>query len=337
MATMVTTKDIKISFYELNKILEKLNSAYTMINEKYGEDEAKLFEAGFWDKLKTGASKVGSSIGKAAGSVTNLGNQAIDTAKQGIDSVKQGVNKAYQKGMELGNQALDSIKNIAGKVSDYFSQVWTSIVNAPEAFWNKMKEGWDTVADQFIKMKETAGDKFQLNVGLILQDLNKKLCRKLRELTGDMQMGPYAIARKRPDAFKGKYLKFKGTLQAVAQELIKSQYNDAKEFGQKLLNSLKEGAADVGIFILGLIIAPFYIAGWAGKKLFNLGLDFGKSVEGFIKTAKQEVPQIWGEFKTGVKTGYQEKTNPNEHKILKFKEFVNEKKKIEEKEEEKKK
>jgi len=342
-----TTKDIRTAFFELRNILEKANTSYYMINEKYGEDQAKLFEAGFWDKLKTGASKVGSFFGKTAGSATNIGKSAVAGVKQAADTVAGGVKQAvgnvvdktklaYQKGAELGNKALDAVKNVAGKISDFFGKAWEGLMNAPEAFWNKMKEGWNTVADEFVKLKETAGDKFQLNVGLILEDLNKKLCKKLRELTGDKQMGDYAIARKRPSDFKGKYAKFSGTLEAVAKELVNSKSQEAKEFGQKLLESLKQGSQDVGMFLLGLIVAPFYAIGWAGKKLFNLGMDFGQSVEGFIKTAKTEVPEIWNEFKSGVKTGYQEKTAPTnpptnptptaENKILRFKEFVNERK-----------
>lgn len=333
---VTTTKDIRTAFFELRNILEKANTSYYMINEKYGEDQAKLFEAGFWDKLKTGASKVGSFLGKTAGATTNLGKSAVAGVKQATDTIVDQTKLAYKKGAELGNKALDSIKNIAGKISDFFGSAWDGIMNAPEAFWNKMKEGWNTVADEFVKLKETASDKFQLNVGLILEDLNKKLCRKLRELTGDKQMGNYAIARKRPSDFKGKYAKFSGTLEAVAKELVNSKSQEAKEFGQKLLESLKQGSQDVGMFLLGLIVAPFYAIGWAGKKLFNLGMDFGQSVEGFIKTAKTEVPEIWNEFKSGVKTGYQEKTEPAvpptnptptaENKILRFKEFVNERK-----------
>jgi len=304
----ITTKDITLAFYEFEKILEKLNSSYYLINEKYGEDQAKLFEAGFWDKIKAGAGKVGSAIGSAAGSVKNVASTA------------------YNKGKELGHQAINAIGEISNKVAGYFSQAYQWVANAPEKFWNNIKDGWNTVTDQIAKMKETVGDKFQLNVGLILEDLNKKLCKKLRELMEDQQMGDYAIARKRPADFKGKYEKFKGTLKAVAQELIKSKYEDAKEFGHKLLETLENVGVGIGIFLLGVIIAPFYLVGWAGKKLFNLGIDFAMVVDNFVKTAKVEIPQVWDEFKIGVKTGYQDtQQKPNEKKLLRFSDFVNEK------------
>ena len=308
----ITRNDIRLAFSEFEKILEKLNSSYYLINEKYGEDQAKLFEAGFWDKIKSGAGKVGSAIGTASGSVKNVASTA------------------YNKGKELGQQAITAIGEISNKIAGYFSQAYQWVANAPEKFWNNIKDGWNTVTAQIAKMKETAGDKFQLNVGLILEDLNKKLCRKLRELMGDQQMGDYNIARKRPADFKGKYEKFKGTLKAVAQELIKSKYEDAKEFGHKLLETLENVGVGVGIFLLGIIIAPFYLVGWAGKKLFDLGIDFGMVVDKFVKTAKQELPQVWGEFKTGVKTGYQDTQHkpapvqPNEKKLLNFSDFINE-------------
>ena len=309
----ITRNDIRLAFSEFEKILEKLNSSYYLINEKYGEDQAKLFEAGFWDKIKSGAGKVGSAIGTAAGSVKNVASTA------------------YNKGKELGQQAITVIGEISNKIAGYFSQAYQWVANAPEKFWNNIKDGWNTVTAQIAKMKETAGDKFQLNVGLILEDLNKKLCRKLRELMGDQQMGDYAIARKRPADFKGKYEKFKGTLKAVAEELIKSKYEDAKEFGNKLLETLENVGVGVGIFLLGVIIAPFYLVGWAGKKLFDLGIDFGLVVDKFVKTAKLELPQVWDEFKTGVKTGYQDTqqkpapVQPNEKKLLRFSDFINEK------------
>jgi len=308
----ITRNDIRLAFSEFEKILEKLNSSYYLINEKYGEDQAKLFEAGFWDKIKSGAGKVGSAIGTAAGSVKNVASTA------------------YNKGKELGQQAITAIGEISNKIAGYFSQAYQWVANAPEKFWNNIKDGWNTVTAQIAKMKETAGDKFQLNVGLILEDLNKKLCRKLRELMGDQQMGDYAIARKRPADFKGKYEKFKGTLKAVAEELIKSKYEDAKEFGNKLLETLENVGVGVGIFLLGVIIAPFYLVGWAGKKLFDLGIDFGLVVDKFVKTAKLELPQVWDEFKTGVKTGYQDTqqkpapVQPNEKKLLRFSDFINE-------------
>jgi ribosomal protein S17E len=352
----ITTRDIRIAFYELGRILEKLNNTVLLINEKYGENQGKLFEAGFWDRLKTGAGKVGSAIGGAAGSVKNIGTTAVDRTKQAvstaIDKTKQVATSAYDKGKQLGQQAVTAIGEIANKVAGYFSQAFQWISEQPEAFWNKVKEGWDNVADQIAKMKETAGDKFQLNVGLILEDINKKLCKKLRELTNDKQMGAYAIARKRPSDFKGKYAKFKGTFQAVGQELVKSKYAAAKEFGQKLLDSLEQGAEDVFYFTLGLILVPFYAVGWVAKKLMVLGIDFGHVVEEFIKTAKVELPEVWSEFKGGVKTGYQEKTEPatvpttepaapvtpapaTERTILRFADFVNEKKKLKKKDREK--
>lgn len=337
----ITTRDIRISFYELERILEKLNTSYYKINEKYGKDEAKLFEAGFWDRLKSGAGKIGSAIGGVAGSIKNTATDAITGVKKfrsdvatGVKDlatdIKTGVKTAYDKGKELGQQALTAINDIANRVGGYFSQAFEWISKQPEAFWNKIKEGWNTVADQISKMKETAGDKFQLNVGLILEDINKKLCRKLRELMNDKQMSDYAIARKRPSEFFGKYAKFKGTLQAVAKELIKSEYKNAKEFGQKLLNTMEQGAIDVGLFLIGIIIAPFYLVGWATKKLMVLGIDFAKVVDDFIKTAKTELPEVWSEFKTGVKTSYEDTTKPTgESRILRFDDFVNERNKKE--------
>ena len=314
----ITTRDIRISFYELGRILEKLNNTVLSVNEKYGEETGKLFEAGFWDTLKSGAGKVGSAIGKSAGVVKNVATTA------------------YNKGKELGQDALNVIKEIGSKIEGWVSQAWQFVMNSPENFWNKIKEGWDTVSTQLLKLKETAGDKFQLNVGLILEDVNKKLCKKLRQLTGDKQMAGYSIARTLPKDFAGKYAKFSGTLQAVAKEMLKSGVEEVKELGQKLL----DGTVTLGVFLMILIIAPFYAAGWATNKLMNAGIAFATVVEKFIQTAKTEVPEIWGEFKTGVKTGYdttQQKPatepsttpTPSENvRILKFAEFVNEKKKM---------
>lgn len=334
----ITTKDIKNSFYELEKILEKLNNTIFMINEKYGEENAKLFEAGFWDKLKTGASKVGSTVGNIAGNIKNTATDIKTSVNNTISDVKTGVNRAYDKGVELGNQALNKIKEIGTKIMGYFTQAITWISEQPEKYWTSMTTAWNTISDEIIKLKKTTTSRFKLNMSLILDDINKKLCRKLRELIGStnpMQTGSYAIARKRPADFKGKYAKFKGTLMAVAKELIKSKYNNAKEFGQKLLASLQEGAKDVSYFIIGLITAPFYAAGWATKKLYNIGVDFSEAIDKFVTTAKTEVPEIWRELKTSATTSYQAKTNPTqlaqeptrENKILKFEEFVNEKKK----------
>jgi hypothetical protein len=343
----ITTKDIRNSFYELSKILEKLNNTVSMINEKYGEENAKLFEAGFWDKLKTGASKVGSAVGNVAGNIKNTVsdiktgvNNTVSNIGTGVNNtisnIKTGINKAYDKGAELGNKALTYVKEIGTKIMGYFTQAWAWISEQPEKFWNTMTSAWNAISDEIIKLKKQASNRFKLNMSLILDDINKKLCRKLRELVGStnpMQTGPYAIARKRPADFKGKYEKFKGTLMAVAKELIKSEYKNAKEFGQKLLATLQKDAKDVGVFIVGLIVAPFYAAGWATKKLYNIGVNFGEAIDKFITTAKSELPEIWNSFKTGATTAYQTKTNTSvqepqlqrENKILKFKDFVNEK------------
>jgi len=358
-------QDIRFAFEQLDIIMQKVNESYLLITESYGEEEAELFEAGWLSGLKDKvagwgqkAGQAGQSVGQAANTARQVGsaigggiasdfrqaksdatdtyNKAAGWARDKFGKAKAWAKDTYNKGAEYGQQALQVIKDVCGKIADYFASAWQKVLAAPGEFWAKMQQGWDVVVDKLAEMKERAGDKFQLEAGLILEDLNKKLCRKLRELTGDMQMGDYAIARKRPAEFFGKYAKFKGTLLAVANELVSKGQGDAKAFGQKLLDTLERGAENVGVFILGLILGGFWVAGWVHRKLVNFGESFADMVQNFITHVKTEVPEIWsevkgigselgkipGSFVSGVKTGYQEgEAVKKESHMLRFEDF----------------
>jgi len=337
------TEDIRMAFQTLEGIMDKVNETYLLITEKYSEDEAALFEAGFLSNFKDRlagwrqkAGEAGQKLGQTAsnikGDVTSAYNKSADWVSNKLQQGGELAKGAYNKGVELGQQAIQGIKDVCGKIADFFAEAWQKISSAPGEFWAKMQEGWTTVVNKLAEMKERASSKFQLEVGLILQDLNKKLCRKLRELTGDMQMGEYAIARKRPSDFIGKYEKFKGTLLAVGQELVKSGAEDVKAFGQKLLDTLQGGAENVGAFLLGLILAGIWVAGYVTRKLVNVGVSFSEVVQKFITEVKTEVPEIWTEIKGipkdfvgGVKTGYQEgEAARKESHLIRFDKFLNE-------------
>ena len=354
-------QDIRFAFEQLNLIMTKVNESYLLITENYGAEEAELFEAGwlsgFKDKVAGWGQKAGQAghaIGQAANTAnqvrravgggiasdfrqaksdaTNTYNKAVGWAGDKFGKAQAWAKDTYNKGAQYADQALQIVKDACSKIVSFFASAWQKISSAPGEFWEQMKQGWGVVVDKLAEMKERAGDKFQLEAGLILEDLNKKLCKKLRELTGDMQMGEYAIARKRPAEFFGKYAKFKGTLLAVANELISKGQGDAKAFGNALLDVLEKGATSVGLFIIGLIIAPFFMLGWAGGKLINLGISFADVVQKFIVHVKTEVPEIWSElkgvgsaFSSGFKSGYNNGNSgeavKKESHMLRFEDF----------------
>ena len=300
-------QNINFAFEKVKSILDKVNETYSLITESYGENEAELFEAGFLSNFRNKVSNLGAKAGE-------WGHKVGQTARD----VKNWTKDTYQKGVEYGSQLITAMKEFCGKIVDFFASAYQWVVSAPEKFWNKMQEGWNTVVSKLVELKEKASNKFQLEVGFILEDMSKKLCKKLRELTGDMQMGDYAIARKRPAEFFGKYEKFKGTLLAVGNELVKSEKEKVKQFGRALLNALQSGAENVGIFLLGIILGGFWVAGWVHRKLVDFGLSFSDVVGKFVDEVEKEVPAIWQEvkgvktsFSTGFKGGYNEPVKSN--------------------------
>lgn len=101
MTRIELKEEFSIFTSKMSVLLEKVDQQYHLINEKYGNENADLLLEGFWDTLKSGASKLGKTIGA------------------GVKGVADATSWLKNKGIELGEQALDLVKNLANKVKEH--------------------------------------------------------------------------------------------------------------------------------------------------------------------------------------------------------------------------
>jgi len=281
MTRIELKEEFSIFTSKMSVLLEKVDQQYHLINEKYGNENADLLLEGFWDTLKSGASKLGKTIGS------------------GVKGVADATSWLKNKGIELGEQALNLVKNLANKVEEYVKNAYNWIVSAPGKFIQVMKNMYLDLKNNLEKLKDSAKDKFQEIVTTVSENIAKKIIEPLKAKWND---------------FKNNYKSSKESLKSEYSE-VKNMANDFVKSGKEHLvyigKILLKGMENAGFFILGLLMLPFYLAFKGSEYLYQVG-------ETVVKSIKTNAPEVWSSFKEGYAEGRGE-AKPAEATSEKFK------------------
>ena len=115
---ILISESFRVYSQKMNRIYTELNS----IKESCSYQDSQLLMEGFWDKLKSAASGIGSFLGKTTKKVSDFSKDV------------------YNKGVELGKKAIDVGKELVSKVSEVTKNAINAVKNAPGRFLDACKD-----------------------------------------------------------------------------------------------------------------------------------------------------------------------------------------------------
>ena len=300
MTRVELNKEFRNFSSEMNIILEKLNEQYFLITEKYGSSDAELLLEGFWDTLKKGAE----SINKASASVGKTLSKGVENIKGAAKSVAGGASWLWNKGVQLGQDALDKINKLSQTIWQYIKDCGQWIVSAPGKFFTMMQNMWIELKNNLDVLKQSAKDKFQEIVTTICDNISKKIIEPLKAKWKEFEKN-YANA-------KAELEKKAADLKKMADDFVKSGKEDLVAVG----NAILKGVETAGFFIVGLVMLPFYLVFKGTEYLYTVGANI-------VKNIKQNATEVWGTLqpKKSFGEGWEE-GKIKESKILNFEGFM---------------
>lgn len=270
------SRTFSVFTHEMNTIFSRLETQYNKINENYGNAEADLLLEGFWDTMKKVAGKVGGAVGGG-----------VATAKNVVSGIKQGANWLWDKGVALGEQALQVINNLAKKIEGYLTQAYNFIVSAPSKFKAFMINLWSETKKSFDELKTKTSEKFQQIYDSVKAKIAAKIVEPLKNKWTEIQNNF--------QTFKGNLKSEAAEMKVMAGEFKKSSNEKLKMIG----DGIETGLEAAGLFVIGLILLPFYGVYKGSEYLYDLG-------EKVVESVKANAPEVWNSFATE----YQKKANP---------------------------
>lgn len=291
-------REMQILTSQLDVVLEKLNEQYFLITEKHGSDSAELLIEGFWDTLKKGAANINQAahtVGKVFG--------------KGVSAVKGAGSWLWEKGKELGQDAVNIINKLGDRIATYIKDAYNWVISAPGKFIEKMQSMWNDLKTNLQSLKKSAGEKWNEVIKIISDNITKKIIEPFKAKWAEFQKN-YGESKK---AMQTRAAEFK----QMGDDFAKS----GKENLIKIGNAIKSGIESAAFFALGLVLLPFYLVFKGTEYLYTVG-------ENVVANIKQNAPEVWNtlqirkEFKAGYAEGTTPKTPTTESKILDFGSFM---------------
>jgi len=304
----------------IDMIFEELSHIAYMVNESNSSINPELVYEGFWDTVRKGASK----IGQFGANIKNTAVSGVNAVKSGIDYVKELGQKAWDKIVTLGEDFVSWIKETKQKAIELIN----IIKGTPAKVWSAMKEFFVSLAKgigEKIEKIKTGWETFVLILNTfifkpianafsnIIKDVKIRQAYYSAVLTEDLKsLKQMALETKEKGTEKW------NTLMTKLSDFLQTIPEKAEEVGKFLLN-LGEKA---GLILLGLIVAPFYLAFKGGELIYKLGSQF-------VDILSNVVSSVWEELKTlpaAVKTGYDNvqkiPVKENRRNVLSFDDFL---------------
>ena len=288
---------------KMSRVYQELNS----IKESCSYREQQLLLEGFWDKLKSAASGVGSFLGKTTQKVANFSSDV------------------YNKGVELGKKAVEIGKDLVNKVSEVTKSAVAAIKSAPGRLFDACKDIYATISNEvgeiYKKAKEKGGE-FLENAKTTIVDMYNKVASGLSEGINSFKLW----ASKNIESFKKMVEEKKSDLLEAAKSAESSSNETIKKIGLYMKSFYEKGkdvAKNVGYFSIALVVIPFYASYQLAKKTYQLGEDTVNVISSSIESIKKNVPEVWNEFTKAFQEGRDSEKRPvSERHIQTFEKFV---------------
>lgn len=294
---------IKEAFQEYNKEMELIYEQLTSLKESYSAKEYNLLLEGFWDKVKSIASAIGSKIGTTAG-------KTVNTVQKGAEYVHDLGVKVYDKGVELGKKASELRKELYAKISKTINNSIEAIKRFPGQVWDNLVAIYIVVSDElgeiYTKAKEK-GKEWIAEAKQTIISVYNKMASKLSETY-------YAVkkwAQTNKEKFRQSLIAKQQEIQEAANAAKQSSFESIKAIGNwmsinlpKLKNKTIEVGKWIGYFTLGLLALPFYASFWAIVKLHDTGKELWAAMQNGIATLKKNLGESWDILVSTMKKSY---------------------------------
>ncbi len=267
----------------------KMNNIYSelySVKESVSNTEYQILLEGFWDKLKSAASGVGSFLGKTTKSISNFSKDV------------------YNKGVELGKKALEVGKELVNKISEVAKNTVAAIKSAPGKLMDACKDLYSSVSNEvgeiWNKAKEKGGD-WLANAKQTIINMYNKISENLKD--GIVMFKNWAT--KNIEEFKKMVAEKKNELSEASESAIKSSNETVKKIGEGIKSFFQKAgdvSKNVGLFAIGLVVLPFYGSYLLMKKTYELGDEAAEYLKNGIESIKKNVPEVWAEFTKGFET-----------------------------------
>lgn len=265
---------------KMSRVYQELNS----IKESCSYREQQLLLEGFWDKLKSAASGVGSFLGKTTQKIVDFGTDV------------------YDKGVELGKKAVEIGKDLVNKVSEVAKSAVAAIKSAPGRLFDACKDIYATISNEvgeiYKKAKEKGGE-FLENAKTTIVDMYNKVASGLSEGINSFKLW----ASKNIESFKKMVEEKKSDLLEAAKSAESSSNETIKKIGLYMKSFYEKGkdvAKNVGYFSIALVVIPFIASYELAKKTYQLGEGIVNVISSSIEKIKKTVPEVWNEFTKNV-------------------------------------
>jgi len=299
---ILISESFRVYSQKMNRIYTELNS----IKESCSYQDSQLLMEGFWDKLKSAASGIGSFLGKTTKKVSDFSKDV------------------YNKGVELGKKAIDVGKELVSKVSEVTKNAINAVKNAPGRFLDACKDLYSSISNEvgeiWKKSKEKGGD--------WLKNAKQTIINVYTTVSNNLKEGMYAFknwAAKNIEEFKKMVASRKEELLEGAKSASSSANEVLKKIGQGITafyEKGKEATKNVALFTIGVAVLPLYGAFLLAKKTYELGEDAVAYLSSGIESIKKNVPDVWNEFTKSFQSGMKEPAVAEGFVIKTFEGFI---------------